>query len=209
MTPYYSDDLVAIYQGDCREVLPALDLVDVALILTDPPYDQDSRWAFDFLAESAHEVLSPDGALVTYCGVRQMPYALSALAATMQYRWTLAVEHHQSAPIPGMWVLDEWKPVLWFELKHNHQQRYLPTRLRGVASKGWHRWGQPATHAAQLIDFLTVEDDTILDPFLGGGTNLRVAKDLGRKAIGIELDEAACEIAANRCRQEVLGLGAA
>lgn len=208
MKPYYADPFVTIYHGDCREVLPALALTEIRLILTDPPYDRDARWAFDFLAQAAPEVLSDDGALVTYCGVRQMPYAFPALAATLRYRWTLAVEHHQSAPIPGMWVLDEWKPVLWFELKHNHQQRYLPTRLRGVASKGWHRWGQPATHAAQLLDFLTAPGETILDPFLGGGTNLRVAKDLGRLAIGIEEDEAACEIAAQRCSQEVLGLSA-
>lgn len=208
LTPYYEDDLVTLYHGDCREVLPTLALNDVRLIATDPPYDRAFEWAFGWLGALAVEVLTEDGALVTYAGVRQMPAAFAALVPSLRYRWTLAVGHHQSRPIPGMWVLDEWKPILWFERKHNHQQRYLPTMLRGVASKEWHVWGQPARQMAQLVDFLTAPEDLVLDPFVGGGTTLRVAKDMGRRAVGIEADEATCEIAAQRCSQEVLGLPA-
>ena len=62
----------------------------------------------------------------------------------------------------------------------------------------------PTQKPIEVMKQLCGNADTILDPFMGSGTTLRAAKDLGRKAIGIEIEERYCEIAANRMAQGVL-----
>lgn len=67
-----------------------------------------------------------------------------------------------------------------------------------------HPCPKPLPLMRELIEQFTDPDDLILDPFMGSGTTLRAAKDLGRRAIGIEINENYCEIAVKRMAQEVL-----
>jgi site-specific DNA-methyltransferase (adenine-specific) len=74
--------------------------------------------------------------------------------------------------------------------------------------QGEHNRNHPAVFPLEipkrLIQLYTYPEETVLDPFMGSGTTLRAAKDLGRKAIGIEIEERYCEIAVRRLQQEVL-----
>lgn len=67
-----------------------------------------------------------------------------------------------------------------------------------------HTTQKPLELMKELVALFTDPGELILDPFMGSGTTLRAAKDCGRKAIGIELEEKYCEVAAKRMRQEVL-----
>lgn len=67
-----------------------------------------------------------------------------------------------------------------------------------------HPCPKPLKFKSWLIDKFSDKNSSIIDPFMGSGTTLRAAKNLGRKAIGIEIEEKYCEIAAKRCRQGVL-----
>lgn len=67
-----------------------------------------------------------------------------------------------------------------------------------------HPTQKPVALMKWVLNLKWVQGETVVDPYMGAGSTLRAAKDLGRKAIGIEIEERYCEIAANRLRQEVL-----
>jgi len=71
-----------------------------------------------------------------------------------------------------------------------------------VGKPHWHPTQKPIALMAWCLIFFP-KADTILDPFMGSGTTLVAAKQLGRKAIGIEIEEKYCEIAAKRLQQDV------
>lgn len=102
----------------------------------------------------------------------------------------------------GSWTFNAggYRPNVWdgpIVSGHTTVNRHEP-RVHPTQKPLWlmHEW----------IQLFTNPDDTILDPFMGSGTTLRAAKDLGRKAIGIEINETYCEVAVQRLSQEVLAL---
>jgi site-specific DNA-methyltransferase (adenine-specific) len=213
--PYYSDDLVTIYHGDCREILPTLDSVD--LVLMDPPYGNGTEYG---TYQDSPEALEATLATLMPVALAIAPVVLvtPGVANIHRYpapRWTLAwVEPAGSGS--GPWGFASWQPVLAYGTDP-YLSRGLGRRPDTYIRRGLMQTPDWVNHPCPkpedvwrwlVVRGTAVDGSTVLDPFMGSGTTLAAAKATNRHAIGIEIEERYCEIAANRCRQEVLGLTA-
>ena len=216
MTPYYDQDGITIYHGDCREILPTLGPVD--LVLTDPPYGygfasgrlsthRGRQIANDQDTTARDEALSLcDGSPWAVFGSWKVQPPTGAKTAIV---W-------DKGPASGMGDLSlPWKcswEIIWIGGSgwHGHRGEGVLTGHHVVTweTRGRHHINEkPVTLINAILK--KAPAGIILDPFMGSGTTLVAAKELHRKAIGCEIEEKYCEIAANRLAQGVLPFGGA
>ena len=210
MKPYFQDEWVTIYHGDCRDILTGLPPVD--LVLTDPPYGID--WAGHPLSTRQWDTMASDSGLLNLRPILEMSCAVVAFGANY---------YPEQLPHRGRWICwDKRTPsgladgMLGspFELAWSNQKSGFDRIIRVLhggainadRGKRVHPTQKPLEVFRKIILWYSCEYATILDPFVGSGTTLRAAKDLGRKSIGIEIEEKYCEIAAKRCAQSVMRL---
>jgi DNA modification methylase len=214
VTPYYSDDLVTIYHGDCREILPKLDRVDA--VVADPPYNYGKVYGTgahdDALTRPEYEVWCAEwfaysrivaNRVVVFPGSGNLDIWFEIAKPSAVGAWYKP--GNSAGSIIG-W--NEWEPWLyWFDGKGLLGGSDVLTAPVGQQpDTGDHPCPKPVLLMRKLLRKLRA--DSVVDPFLGSGTTLVAAKDLGIRAVGIEIEERYCERAALRCSQEVLGLSA-
>jgi len=200
-TPYYDDGSgIVIYHGDCREILPHLPKVD--LVLTDPPYGigfaaQPTKWQrlAGYHPEGWDDLPFDDPSMLLEAGACHIIWGGNFYALPPSRSW-LCWYKPDAPPSMGSFEL------AWTNLNKNTRQI-----THSISATNQERVGHPTQKPLAVIAWclgFAPDAHTILDPFMGSGTTLRAAKDLGRKCIGIELEEKYCEIAAKRLSQEVL-----
>ena len=234
--PYHEEPGITIYHGDCRSILPEIPAGSVDLVLTDPPYgisgqqdeasivvnghapfmrhfgEWDKAWSPARLLSDANLLLRPGGSLIAF-----MAHAwIAAFGDTPLIEKKL-----------GVWV--KTNPAPRIRPGYQAGTEFWAWQAKDGASPTWnggflqsnaiitpnanscenglqHPTQKPLRLIRGFMERHSNTGDLILDPFMGSGTTLVAAKQLGRRAIGIEIEEKYCEIAAKRLAQEVLPL---
>ena len=201
MTPYYQDDWVTIYHGDCREIIPTLGKFD--LLLTDPPYGVGLvEWDRYPTQEELDLFRFCSGAVAMFGAAP--PHCVQALLALTPRCDRIYIWHNTFTLTSSDGAFWQWQPIYTWGKPFKGLGKDVLAYPATDAPARWH----PSQKSEKLMRHLIgASEGTILDPFMGSGTTLRAAKDLNRDAIGIEIEEKYCEIAARRMRQEVLSLG--
>ena len=232
MKPYYQDDIVTLYHGDAREVLPALDIAPVVL-LTDPPYSsggyQEAGKANGSIGTRGKAVIALDN--MSTRGYQRLmrevlrgcPSVDEAYIFTDWRMWVYTFDALEDGGwrVRNMLVWDKGQMGMGMPWRNQHEliayAKRTPTKImdgkRGnvlcVKRSGnkMHPTEKPMDLCTALLD--NSQPGIVLDPFAGSGTTLVAAKLLGRQAVGIEMDERHVETAAKRCGQGVLDFGTA
>jgi DNA modification methylase len=104
------------------------------------------------------------------------------------------------------WGFCGYNPVLFYgkDPRGGKGSRNTMMSLTEGPSDDRHPCAKPISAMKWMVNFATLADEMVIDPFCGSGTTLVAAKDLGRQAVGVDISESYCEIAANRLRQSVL-----
>jgi DNA modification methylase len=213
--PYYEQDGITIYHGDCREVLPALPIVDA--IVTDPPYGIDHGnaggagakhgWASRVGAKE-WDKHRPDAETLRVC-VEHGRYAMvwggnyftDALPIRTHNKWLIwdkCQTDFSLADCEMAWC--SWDGAI---------RRLAFSRGAALRDGKQHPTQKPEAVMAWALNQLPNGVRTLADPFMGSGTTLVEGKRRGFSAYGIEREERYCEIAAKRLAQGALPLDVA
>ncbi|MBU1172978.1 MAG: site-specific DNA-methyltransferase [Proteobacteria bacterium] len=226
--PYYADNQITIYHGDCRDILPKLPKVD--LVLTDPPYGVGYR--SNARLEKMDKIIGDDSVDIAVTGITmalavlknnrhiyvfgKIPLGGLPITEPVELIWdkttpskgnmssTYGISHEYiqfSTYVPSQANRKRGDGRLATRLRRGSVLRYPRLNSRAVSN---HPTEKPIPLLRELIESSSMLGETVLDPFVGAGSTLLAALLENRRCIGIEIEEKYCEIAANRCAAETV-----
>ena len=203
--PYYQEDAGIIYCGDCLEIMARLKGGSFDAVITDPPYgvgykytdvyiDTVENWKY-LIDNFIPEAKRVSNVVITNCSTKQLwqyPQADGLLC------WA----HPGSPRLNTLGGFSEWEPILVYGKRRIYNDfKYLPYCSNMSYDASPHPCPKPVNLLKWLVSVGVDFGGIVLDPFLGSGTTAVAAKELGRRYIGIEIEEKYCEIAVRRLKQ--------
>lgn len=200
--PGWSTNAFRLIHGDVADGLPEIADESVDFVITDPPYPQEYLHTYSDLSRLAARVLKPGGSLLAMAGEMYLQDVIARLSECMTYHWTVAylTPGGQAVQVWPRRVNTFWKPVLWY-VKGEYAGEWVGDVTRSAVNdndKRHHDWGQSESGMADLIERFTKPGDTILDPFVGGGTTAVVAVGMARYVVAADIDQQKLSITAGR-----------
>ena len=225
--PYYEENGITIYHGDCLEIMPSIETA--CAIVTDPPFaftggisngrsaecsDQFFSYWWRSVCDGLTRICGPSGSGFVWCDWKTAGSIAAGFTPKKQtydyWRLSQMLFHYRGMPGMGQ-PFRSSVDMIGYIRGPKHQNPPIPNTTHNLITSYWY-YGKHDFHpsekstkvATMLIEWCSKQDDIIFDPFMGSGTTVVAAKQAGRRAIGIELEERFCEIAVKRLAQGVL-----
>jgi site-specific DNA-methyltransferase (adenine-specific) len=234
MKPYFDNNGVTLYNGNSFEVMAELEDASVDCVITDPPYAERTHKnakkndsAKGYGVKAIHfDSFSEE---MLYQAYNEMSRVTKAwVISNIDYNFAFMFEANPPEGMTqkriGVWVKNNPMPQIsgdrpsqgWEAISYMHKvgvrSAWNAGGLHGnyvtnLATATGHPTPKPLAMVSSFVERFSNPDDLILDPFAVGGTTLLAARNLGRKVIGVEIDERYCELIAKRLSQEAFDFG--
>lgn len=199
MKPYYESQGITIYHGDCREVLPSL---DVQTCITDPVWPNATvplqGWEdpATLMREACEALPLSVRRLAVHLGCDSDPRFLQAVPQRFEFFRVAWLEFTRPHYKGRLLYTSDVAYLFGDAPRAKPGATVIPGRFLDTISekrKSLHPCPRKLGHVRWLVKWWAEDGDTIVDPFAGSGTTLQAAKALGMRAIGIEAVEEFCE----------------
>ena len=206
MKPYYETELGRLYHGDCLEIMPHLEPVD--LVLTDPPYANNTEYkSYEDTKENLKEIINKlFPAIINVSKITLITCGVGNIYLYPEPTWIMSWVTMAGTGC-GPWGFSCWQPILAYGkcpfLANGKGRRPDTFQLTRLSDKNGHPCPKPTGFIMQLMQRASLyEGETVLDPFIGSGTTAIACERLNRRWIGIEIEEKYCEISVKRIEKE-------
>ncbi len=190
-----------IYHADISTVKLPCGVID--LVVTDPPWTDDSLSVYSEVFRLSREALKPGAFCAVYAGKMFLPQIVDAALKYLEYVWTFAaVQFDNNSKIAKWHLFEAWRPILVFRKPgQSLNLPWIPDAFRCQREKTHHEWQQGSEPIHQLVEAYCPVSGIVLDPCVGGGTVPTVAVSLGRHFLGFDINPESVQLSTARIEQ--------